>query len=117
VSSPQIIGNRSSPKNAVEMLMYKSSAELDPDWLGRLGEVLYGDKLDGDLFHLETVGNLYYMMAMGDDDYPSPDDFIAHVRCLVEYLESGNSDKTVADFVPLIQKLPGWRRGQDEVTT
>jgi len=89
--------------------MDKSSAELDPDWLGRLGEVLYGDKLDGHLYHLIPVGDLYYLMAMGDD-YPSPDNFIAHVRCLVEYLESGNSDKPIADFVPHIRKLQGWCR-------
>ena len=98
------------------MLMDKGTAELDPDWLGQLREVLYGDKFDGHLSHLVTVRDLYYLMAIGDG-YPSPDNFIAHVRCLVEYLESGNSDKTVADFVPLIWQLPGWHRGPDKVTT
>jgi len=98
------------------MLMDKGTTELDPDWLGQLREVLYGDKFDGHLSHLVTVCDLYYLMAIGDG-YPSPDNFIAHVRCLVEYLESGNSDKTVADFVPLIWQLPGWHRGPDKVTT
>lgn len=88
-----------------------------------LNQVLYteGTSTSVNFPHLNHVKCHYIVANLGDGTLegvkiPPIEDFIGHIACLIEHLESDGGSKRIDEFAVVLRRKPGWISGPTEVS-